>query len=497
MCAARGKADDDEPIPPERQETKTDTPEGSTNPQENPKGPEAAATVPEATTALDVTTIPVVGNPEDLGADLVKITQKKLHLARAASLNRLRIVTPEGLAATMPPDREIALEILRAFADGDDGVADFEAWLKSTVDRELGRKAKGSRWGLYLADARIEANNLPIMREAAAKPEASMDISRARRQAEKAAEEAAAAVEADRPMAALEAYVRIRAGIQGRGVPRPLKGRLERTGELISPNALEAAIRGWKRCPSCQECGLLGTAIDRDLRFCACPAGIEESYRKGADWPAEEIARVHGSAKSILVAACCAIGLQFAADVITDAEVTDNGETLQVYASDRYFRTTEGDVCAAVARLGWQRRILITGGLDAKRQPVAAPTAKQEAARPARSAITQADVDAEVAKRRQKRYRRKWRPEATLPPGWRLEASDDGHPGFKHPRIASSYSPGRNRSCAVLLMRDDLTRLAASIDSMTSPTPRRPHRTNSIAFPEGQAGRTLCANKAA
>lgn len=191
---------------------------------------------------------------------------------------------------------EITVQILETFSDYDD----YQAWLPTTVSRGLARKAKSSTWGLYLADAKNQAEDLKHKREAAEKRERDWEIERERQKAA----DAVAVAELDQPMPAPQAYSRIQSHMEGRGVPLPLKARLERARELISPNELARQISVWKRCPDCRDEGTLGSAIDRDLRFCGCPAGIETSYRGGADWAEREIARVHADAKSTLVAAC-------------------------------------------------------------------------------------------------------------------------------------------------------------------------------------------------
>ena len=101
-----------------------------------------------------------------------------------------------------------------------------------------------------------------------------------------------------------------------------MKAALERTGELIAPNALHAAIRGWKRCPQCDDGGTVGHAFYRTLAFCACAGGIEAGYSKGADWPAEEIARVHGSTKDKLVGAARTISVHLG-DAIDASNLTE------------------------------------------------------------------------------------------------------------------------------------------------------------------------------
>jgi hypothetical protein len=297
---------------------------------------------------------------------LVETAREQLQMARAAGMSFAGAISDESLAQVRRPDREITVQILETFSDYDD----YQAWLPTTVSRGLARKAKSSTWGLYLADAKNQAEDLKHKREAAEKRERDWEIERERQKAA----DAVAVAELDQPMPAPQAYSRIQSHMEGRGVPLPLKARLERARELISPNELARQISAWKRCPDCRDEGTLGSAIDRDLRFCGCPAGIETSYRGGADWAEREIA-VHADAKSTLVAACRALGLAFTADAIEDSEVTDNGETLQVQLSDRQFGILEADVRHPVERLGWQRRVLITGGWQAKRQPEPAPAA--------------------------------------------------------------------------------------------------------------------------
>jgi hypothetical protein len=293
------------------------------------------------------------------------------------------------LEQTGSPDRAITVRILKAFKTHDD----FQEWLKDTVRRGLARKARDSRWGLYLKDAENHAEDIALWREAEEKRRIDDEIAHERQQAA----EAAAVAELDQPMPALQAFARIQTRVPA--LPRVLKARLTRTGELISPNALEAQARGWKRCPNCHDGGMIGDAIDKTLVFCGCPAGIEEMCIKGADWPAQEMARVHADAKSLLVAACHTVGCLFTADAITDSKVSAGGGVLEIRLPDGHFGIDHGDVRNAAERLKWQRRIVITGG---RQQPQPAPAAKPEAAAPARPPITQADIDAELAKRRQK-----------------------------------------------------------------------------------------------
>jgi hypothetical protein len=180
-------------------------------------------------------------------------------------------------------------------------------------------------------------------------------------------------------------------------IPAPLRARLVRTGEAVSPNELERQAKAWHKCAACRDSGTTGTAIDSNLRFCGCAAGIEAQYRDRADWPELEIARVHAGTKALLVEALRALNLQFAGDALQDADVVDDGERLEITpatAADAVC-VTESDVMAVLGRVHWQRavRIIRPGAAmpaDEERVPV-----NGTAPRP----ITQADVEALVAQR--------------------------------------------------------------------------------------------------
>jgi hypothetical protein len=373
------------------------------SPEENKTEEPPSATVPATATTP-------VGNPEDRGA-LIETAREQLRMARAASLSFGGVISPGTLSQVRRPDRVITLEILRAFRDG----ADFETWVQDTVTRRLGQKAKDSRWGLYLADAKNHAEDSALQREADAKRQIDAEIARERQQAA----EAAALAELDQPMPWLQAFGRIqyRVSSAGRDIPLPLKARLRRTGELIAPNELERQIFGWQSCHECDDEGTVGNAIDRTLDFCCCPAGTEAQqlpteselakpeegrFHKGTDYPNREIGRVHADAKSLLVAACHAGYCPFTADAVEDSEVTDDSQTLKIHLSGRQFGIVEGDIRRAAERLGWQRRIAITGGKHAK-QPDPAQAAKPEASAPSRATITQADIDRTVEENRRQR----------------------------------------------------------------------------------------------
>jgi hypothetical protein len=332
-------------------------------------------------------------------------------MARAASMCFAGVISPETLSQIKQPDRAITHDILQSFSE----FADFESWLKDTITRKLGQKAKDSPRGLYLADAKNHAEDIRLQREAKAKRQIDAEIAREHQQAA----EAAAVAELDQPMPWLQAFGRIqyRVSSVGGDIPLPLRARFRRSGELIAPNELERQIFGWQSCHECHDEGTVGNAIDRNLQFCCCPAGTEAQqlpteselakpkegrFHKGADYPDREIERVNADAKTLLVAACQAVYCPFTADAIEDSEVTDDSQTLKIHLSDRQFGIVEGDIRRAAERQGWQRRIAITGGKQAK-HPNPAPAAKPEAAAPSRPAVTQADIDRVVEENRRQR----------------------------------------------------------------------------------------------
>ena len=108
---------------------------------------------------------------------------------------------------------------------------------------------------------------------------------------------------------------------------------------------------------------------------------------------------MHADAKSLLVAACHAVGSLFTADAIADCKVSDSGDKLEIHLPDEHIGIDQCDIRKASERLKWHRRILITGG---RQQPQPASAAKREPVAPTRPLITQADIDVELAKRRQK-----------------------------------------------------------------------------------------------
>jgi hypothetical protein len=283
------------------------------------------------------------GKTEDLEA-LVRTARDQLRAARAAGAG----VPLEQIG---PPDREITVQILGAFAD----FADFKSWLEGTVQRGVARKAKSATWGLFLTDARNQAEDLKLKREAEEKHERDWQIEERRRQAAEA--EQRRVMETPMPIAEAAALV----ALVERAIPWPLQARFERTGEAVSPNELERQARAWHRCAACHDTGTTGSAIDSNLRFCGCAAGIEAQYRDGADWPARETERVNADAKALLVAACRALNRQFTGDVLEGADVVDDGETLAITPATQAdaICASDADVREALGRIGWSRAIRI------------------------------------------------------------------------------------------------------------------------------------------
>lgn len=118
-----------------------------------------------------------------------------------------------------------------------------------------------------------------------------------------------------------------------------------------------------QRCSECHNGGLLGNAIDQNLRFCSCSSGEEARQRDGANWPEQEIARVHCDTRSLLVAACYALGMSFTGDALTLSEVNDDGSALEIipttwHAKIRAIR--EGDLQKALTCVGWKRSVRVT-----------------------------------------------------------------------------------------------------------------------------------------
>jgi hypothetical protein len=109
-----------------------------------------------------------------------------------------------------------------------------------------------------------------------------------------------------------------------------LQARLKRTGALISPSDLERQIREWRRCPECGDKGLLGNAIDRDLRFCTCMAGEEARHRYGENWPEKEIPRVHADVRARATRRSLPRIEDGMADAIRHSEFIDRSSKLEV-----------------------------------------------------------------------------------------------------------------------------------------------------------------------
>jgi putative component of toxin-antitoxin plasmid stabilization module len=260
-------------------------------------------------------------NPEDREA-LIEHAQDTLRGSIASIRAKSEGITQTAaLKTTHTPDKEITVDILNAFQSFDD----FQIWIDDTENRALALKARNPSavYALYRTDAKMRAEDIAADRVKAEKRRAKEEIEAEQERAAEAAEVKLL----DTPMPALRAFGLVQPRLDGRRVPGPLKATLERTGELISPNALEHAIRGWKRCANCDDSGTVGTAFHQTLAFCACAAGIEAGYDKGADWPTEEIARVHANVKNKLVAAARTISVYFG-DAIEASSITETPSEL-------------------------------------------------------------------------------------------------------------------------------------------------------------------------
>ena len=269
--------------------------------------------------------------------------QRVLRCARAESANR-------PLQEIEAPDEWITSQIFGVFTHP----TDVEKWVQGTIKRGLGRKATSAQWGLWLTDARNQETQLRLDR-------AAREESAARIQANLSAA-AATKAEADRvrnaPVPAGQAIDALMA--EDVRIPFPLKAKLLRTNEYVSPNELRRQAAAWKTCRDCSDSGKLGSAIDRDLRWCACPAGVEYRIRDGEDWPASQIALVHASVKSLLAAAACEGDSQFTADVLLSSSIADDGAvvTVTVPHTHRHFFGRD-PLWAEVRRIGLERSVRI------------------------------------------------------------------------------------------------------------------------------------------
>jgi hypothetical protein len=292
------------------------------------------------------------------------------------------------------PDRAITIQILEAFSD----YADFQTWIEDTIRRRVAQKARDSRWGLYLADARNHAEDFKFKREAADKARRDAEIEQERQHQV----EAVRVRTLDAPMPVAEAFTYLAAD---RKLPWALREKLERTGELVSPNGLAAVAAAWKRCPDCSDTGKRGNPIDRDLRFCDCAAGIEAQYRDGADFPERETERVHVDARSLLMEACRELRQVLSEDLLAQAaNVVDDGTSItitpgatdplsKIYAKDR---GTQEDFQAVFRRLQWERVVVWDrGGQDTAKPPASPPASNGGGLR----TITDADFEPLLARR--------------------------------------------------------------------------------------------------
>jgi hypothetical protein len=173
-------------------------------------------------------------------------------------------------------------------------------------------------------------------------------------------------IERERKLDTAVSYREAVAQVRRQPISWALQARLKRI-DLISPNDLERQIREWRRCPECGDKGLLGNAIDKDLRFCACVAGEELSYRDGESWPETEICRVHTDVRSLLTAACYELQMSFVGDAIGESTVRDDGLKLEIIptASHNRLRSIhESEIARALIRIGWQRSVQVVAQMS-------------------------------------------------------------------------------------------------------------------------------------
>lgn len=248
------------------------------------------------------------------------------------------------------------IRILRGFRNRDE----FSLWVKDTVDRNLGTRAKRPTWMLYIRDAHdmapVIAARLDEWREQQAAA-----VARAQDRAALAQMEAIAEQAWDAPVPVADA-VRIATERDRKfRVPQVLRSRLERTGEEISPHDLYDQAKAWKQCAECGSDGLLGSALDRDLRFCECLAGEEKRFQD-PDYLQREIDRVHADLRSKMVAAAESLPNRILiADALGDptTEITDDGEVITIRV-DRSYRLTFKPVSlmdSILWKLDLQRRV--------------------------------------------------------------------------------------------------------------------------------------------
>src|SRR5262249_50331609 len=93
------------------------------------------------------------------------------------------------------------------------------------------------------------------------------------------------------------------AEIEEARIPDILWRRLIRLGDFVSPATVLTFVREWRKCRDCQDSGYRGNPLAKTLAFCDCLAGEEHRLTDGADKPEREIARVHATLQSRLVAA--------------------------------------------------------------------------------------------------------------------------------------------------------------------------------------------------
>jgi hypothetical protein len=255
---------------------------------------------------------------KDLEA-LISVARDQLQAARAAGLDL-------PLEQVQRPDRAITEKILRVFSD----YADFEVWLKGTIQRGVARKAKDARWGLYSADAQNQAEGIARQRAAEERAAAEAAIAQEQRLAEEAERKRAVVspVPPEQAIAAADAVIG-EASFRIRGVPDVIKRHLMRLGKPISTAEVIKMTRDYQKCTACGNTGLVGSALDKSRRFCECMAG-ENLAADDPERPAREIESAHACLKNRLVAAAHAKNWSFLADAIEASTITEEPSELIV-----------------------------------------------------------------------------------------------------------------------------------------------------------------------
>jgi hypothetical protein len=213
------------------------------------------------------------------------------------------------------PDPVITRKILDKF----DSMEDFNAWIEEIRQRLSPSKITGSGYGLYPKDAAVWADSRRNQRKQGRDAQAEYD-----RVMNTATDPEAAIKLAEEHKCRISGWYRLPDGLRSRLIRRALPIAPARVIDLAKT-----------LCAICDESGLTGTALRRTLVYCSCPAGVERKEENGADWPAQEVARVHSTLQGRLVEALQELGHTYLADAVEHSEVED-GQTLIVRPNRGY-----------------------------------------------------------------------------------------------------------------------------------------------------------------